>query len=225
MLHIKRTPRCLPILGGKPWKWKQITRYVEKLQQRIYRAEIQGNKRRCRDLQRLALHSRAVLLLSIKRVKQTNKGKKTPGIDGETALTGKERMELYQEMSRKDIRCHKAKSSYRTYIKKKNGKLRPLSIPTIKDRIYQNIAKTALEPQWEARFEPTTYGFRPGRGCHDAVMRIYNTCSRGKKQWVFEGDFKGCLLVKDGVLSVKEAAQRMDVTEEAFWERMKKQDY
>lgn len=173
-------------------EWKEITGYVVKLQQRIYRAEVQGNKRKVRDLQRLALHSRAVLILSIKRVTQTNKGKRTPGIDGETALTGKERTELYQEMSQKDIRYHKAKPSYRTYIKKKNGKQRPLSIPTIKDRIYQNIAKTALEPQWEARFEPTTYGFRPGRGCHDAVMRIYNTCSGGKKQWVFEGDFKGC---------------------------------
>ena len=110
-------------------EWKQIT-------QRIFRAEVQRNKRRCRDLQRLALHSRAVLLLSMKRVTQTNKGKRSPGIDGETALTGKERIELYQEMSRKDIRCHEAKTSHRTYIKKKNGKLRPLSIPTIKDRIY-----------------------------------------------------------------------------------------
>lgn len=173
-------------------KWKQIARYVEKLQQRIYRAEVQGNRRRVRNLQRLALHSRAVLLISIKRVTQTNKGKRTPGTDGETALTGKERLELYQEMSVQDIRYHKAKPSRRTYIKKKNGKQRPLSIPVIRDRIYQNVAKMALEPQWEVRFEPTTYGFRPGRSCHDAVMRIYNTCSGGKKQWVFEGDFKGC---------------------------------
>ena len=173
-------------------EWQRITRYVEKLQQRIYRAEVQGNKRRVRNLQRLVLHSRAVLLISIKRVTQTNRGKRTPGIDGETVLTGKERLDLYNEMSRQDIRYHKAKPSYRTYIKKKNGKLRPLSIPAIRDRIYQNIAKTALEPQWEARFEPTTYGFRPGRGCHDAIMRIYNTCSGGKKKWVFEGDFKGC---------------------------------
>lgn len=100
-------------------EWKEITRYVVKLQQRIYRAEVQGNNRRVRDLQRLALHSRAVLLLSIKRVTQTNKGKKTPGIDGETALTGKERIELYQEMSRKDIQYHKAKPSYRTYKKRR----------------------------------------------------------------------------------------------------------
>jgi len=172
--------------------WKGIARYVERLQQRIYRAESQGNKRKVRNLQRLALRSRAVLLNSIKRVTQTNKGKKTAGVDGETALTPKERMELFQEMKEMDIRYHKPKPSHRIYIKKKNGKLRPLSIPTIKDRIYQTIAKTALEPQWEVRFEPTTYGFRPGRSCHDAVMRIYNSCSGGKKQWIFEGDFKGC---------------------------------
>jgi len=84
--------------------WKRIARYVERLQQRIYRAESQGNKRKVRNLQRLALRSRAVLLNSIKRVTQTNKGKKTAGVDGETALTPKERMELFQEMKGMDIR-------------------------------------------------------------------------------------------------------------------------
>jgi len=64
-------------------------------------------------------------------VTQTNKGKKTAGVDGETALTPKERMELFQEMKEMDIRYHKPKPSHRIYIKKKNGKLRPLSIPTV----------------------------------------------------------------------------------------------
>jgi RNA-directed DNA polymerase len=177
--------------------WKQINwvhaqRYVEKLQQRIYRAESLEDKRKVRELQRLLMHSKSALLLSIKRITQINKGKKTAGIDGFTVLTDGERIKLYRKMVEYQINCHRPKPSHRTYIKKKNGKLRPLSIPTIKDRIYQNIAKMALEPQWEARVEPTSYGFRPKRGCHDAIERIFKSCSQRKKRWIFEGDFKGC---------------------------------
>ena len=76
---------------------------------------------------------------------------------------------------------------------KKNGKLRPLGIPTIKDRVYQNIVRNALEPQWEARFEAISYGFRPKRSTHDAIRSIFNRINRGtKKKWIFEGDFQGC---------------------------------
>jgi len=177
------------------WKqinWIHVNRYVEKLQQRIYRAESLGDKRKVTELQRLLMHSKSALLVSIKRITQINKGKKTAGVDGFTVLTDGERMKLYQKMGDYQISCHRPKPSRRTYIKKKNGKLRPLSIPTIKDRIYQNIAKLALEPQWEVRFEPTSYGFRPKRGCHDAIERIFTSCVRGKKRWIFEGDFRGC---------------------------------
>src|SRR5665648_99036 len=151
------------------WKqinWFHVNGHVEKLQQRIYRAECLGDKRKVRNLQRLLARSKAMLLVSIKRVTQTNKGKKTAGVDGETALSNKDRVKLFYDLSKLDIEKHKPKPSRRTYIKKKNGKLRPLSIPTLRDRIYQNIIKGALEPQWEARFEPISYGFRPKRGCH-----------------------------------------------------------
>ena len=177
------------------WKqinWIHVYRYVEKLQQRIYRAESLGNKRKVKELQRLLMHSKSALILSIKRITQINKGKKTAGVDGFTVLTDGERIKLFRKMIDYQISLHHPKPSYRTYIKKKNGKLRPLSIPTIKDRIYQNIAKMALEPQWEVRFEPTSYGFRPKRGCHDAIERIFKSCSQRKKRWIFEGDFKGC---------------------------------
>lgn len=172
--------------------WQEIEGYVEKLQQRIYHAESLGEVRKVRDLQRMLINSEATLLLSIRRVTQLNKGKRTAGVDGYKALTPSERLELYHTMKEQNIKCHNPKPAYRTYIEKKNGKLRPLGIPTIKDRIYQNIVRMALEPQWEARFEPTSYGFRPKRNCHDAIERIFNTVKGGKKQWIFEGDFKGC---------------------------------
>ncbi|MBU3175187.1 group II intron reverse transcriptase/maturase [Clostridium estertheticum] len=178
------------------WKlidWFHINKYVERLQQRIYCAECLGNKRKVRSLQRILVRSKAMMLISIKRVTQINKGKKTAGVDGEIAIANKERLKLFNDLSEGDIGKHKAKPSHRTYIKKKNGKLRPLSIPTIRDRIYQNIIKGALEPQWEARFEPISYGFRPKRGCCDAITRIFLSCHSGsRKRWIFEGDFKGC---------------------------------
>ena len=176
----------------KQFDWFHINKYVEELQQRIYRAESLGEKRKVRELQRMLMHSKSALLISIKRITQRNKGKRTAGIDGYKALTDTERMRLYKLLVQYHIKNHVPKPSVRTYIKKKNGKLRPLSIPTIKDRVYQNIAKMALEPQWEVRFEPTSYGFRPKRGCHDAIERIFKSCSQGKKRWIFEGDFKGC---------------------------------
>ena len=171
--------------------WSIIGQYVEKLQQRIYHAERLGRVRQVRGLQRLLMKSQAALLLSIRKVTQINKGKRTAGVDGYKALTPHERIELYNKMKDMDINCHRPKPAYRTYIEKKNGKLRPLGIPTVKDRVYQNIAKLALEPQWEAKFEPTSYGFRPKRNSYDAIVRIFSTIGK-KKQWIFEGDFKGC---------------------------------
>lgn len=172
--------------------WNQLEEYVEKLQQRIYQAEVNGDQRRVRNLQRMLLNSKANLAISIKRVTQVNTGKRTPGVDEYLALTPEERLKLYSKMCNEKTKLHVPKPAYRTYITKKNGKLRPLGIPTIKDRIYQNIVKNALGPQWEARFEPTSYGFRPKRNALDAIERINTSLSPGKKQWIFEGDFKGC---------------------------------
>jgi len=173
--------------------WQEINEYVEKLQQRIYHAESVGDKRKVRDLQRMLMNSEAALLVSIRRVTQLNRGKRTAGVDGYKAVTPKDRLELYMKMKNMSLSLHQPKPAYRTYIQKKNGKLRPLGIPTILDRVYQNVARLALEPQWEARFNPTSYGFRPKRNCHDAAERIFNTMKgKNKKVWIFEGDFKGC---------------------------------
>jgi len=173
--------------------WKKIYGYVKKLRQRIFRAEQLGQKRRVRKLQRLMIRSKANLLLSIRRVTQINKGKQTPGVDGQIILNSSDRLKLYNLLKEYDIKNIRPKPAKRAYIPKKNGKMRPLGIPIIKDRIFQNIVKNALEPQWEAKFEPSSYGFRPKRSTIDAIVNLHTKLSsRSTRQWVFEGDFKGC---------------------------------
>ncbi|PAK45292.1 reverse transcriptase N-terminal domain-containing protein, partial [Priestia megaterium] len=183
-------------VSHKGWysiNWNTIQRYVTKLRQRIYRAEQQNQRRRVRKLQRLLLRSKANLLLSIRRVTQQNTGKRTPGVDGYTASKPNERIKLYQQLLKRNVFQHRPKPAKRTFIAKKNGKLRPLGIPTIRDRVYQNVVKNALEPQWEVRFEATSYGFRPKRSTHDAIRNLFNKLNtNSKKKWVFEGDFLGC---------------------------------
>ena len=137
------------------------------------------------------MKSRANLLLSARKVMQINKGKGTPGVDNEIATTPEQRTKIVNEWN-----MPKAKEVKRVYIPKKNGKLRPLGIPTLRDRIAQAIVTNALEPEWEAIFESNSYGFRPGRGCHDAIeqcfLRLRNT-NQGKAndQWILDADIKG----------------------------------
>lgn len=117
--------------------WRRINKYVKRLRQRIFRAEQLGQNRQVKKLQRLMLRSKANLLLSIKRVTQINKGKCTAGVDGTKAVTKWERVELFNLLKDYTIKHVKPQPAKRIYIPKKNGKLRPLGIPIIKDRIFQ----------------------------------------------------------------------------------------
>jgi RNA-directed DNA polymerase len=170
-------PRELP----EDWdqvNWARAEEEVRRLRQRIFTASRAGDHRRVRSLQRLMLRSRANALLSTRRVAQVNQGRRTAGIDGRTALSGPERVELARWVQQHGHRSG-ARAVRRIYIPKANGKRRPLGIPVITDRASQAGVLNALEPEWEARFEPRSYGFRPGRGCHDAIEAIF-AVAKGK---------------------------------------------
>ena len=143
--------------------WRKLERNVFKLQKRIYRASKRNDIKGTHNLQRLLLKSTSAKLLAVRRVTQDNRGKRTAGIDGKANLNQEERLQLARSL---DIR-EKAGPSRRVWIPKP-GKTekRPLGIPKINDRAKQTLLTMAIEPEWEARFAPNTYGFRPGRSCH-----------------------------------------------------------
>jgi RNA-directed DNA polymerase len=170
--------------------WHKANRIVRNLRQRIFRAEQEGNLKKVRSLQKLMLRSQSNRLVSVRKVTQINAGKNTPGVDKVVVKTPAARSRLVEDMTNYQI--WKAKPARRVYIPKANGQLRPLSIPVVKDRCIQAMVKNALEPVWEARFEATSYGFRPGRGGHDAIAKIFQTATPHKnKKWVLDADLKG----------------------------------
>ena len=149
------------ILNWATINWKLIKKRVRNLRQRIYRASQNKQWKRVRSLMKLMLKSYSNLLLAVRRVTQENQGKRTAGIDGQTALTPEQRVALVEEM--KEYSLWQVQPVKRIYIPKSNGKSRPLGIPTLANRVAQAIVKNALEPVWETRFEANSYGFRPGR--------------------------------------------------------------
>lgn len=165
--------------------WRKAHRVVKNLRQRIFKATRCQDWSRVRNLQRLLLKSYSNVLLAVRRVTQLNAGKDTPGSDKLLVKTGPAKAALVDVL--KQQIPWQPLPARRVYIPKHNGKRRPLGIPSIIDRCLQALVKTALEPCWEAQFEPTSYGFRPGRSAHDAIACIYATANTtNQKKWVVD---------------------------------------
>jgi RNA-directed DNA polymerase len=170
--------------------WKTTHRRVRNLRQRIFRATQEGDWDKVQSLQRLMLRSTSNAAVSVRRVTQVNQGKDTPGIDKLTVKTPEERSGLLKDII--TLTPWRAKPTKRVYVPKANGKRRPLGIPVIRDRALQAMVKNALEPSWEARFEASSYGFRPGRSAQDAISRTWTVASRKTKVWIVDADIQGC---------------------------------
>ncbi len=179
------------------WKalpWKKFQKVVFRLQIRIFKAQRNGDHKLVRKLQKLLLNSKAAKYLAVRQVTQLNQGKATAGIDGKTALNCKQRMQLAEQLqtSWKNWEHQKLR---RVNIPKKDGTKRKLGIPTIGDRAYQSLLKYALEASAEATFHANSYGFRPGRSCHDAQKMIFqhlNASHRGWEKNIVELDIEKC---------------------------------
>lgn len=169
--------------------WHQVERDVRRLRQRIFTASRAGDHKKVRNLQKLMLRSRANALVAVRRVTELNAGRKTAGVDGKVAVDAEQKAELVDWLQH-HTQAWSPRPVKRVYVPKSNGRRRPLGIPVIADRCLQALTVNALEPEWEARFEPRSYGFRPGRGCHDAIVAIHTTASRtdAKRLWVLDAD-------------------------------------
>jgi len=174
------------------WKsipWKAVEKDVRRLQSRIAKAVSEKKYRKVKSLQWLLTHSYHGKLLAVKRV-TTNRGKNTPGVDGVVWRTGRQKMAAVAGLRR---RGYAPLPLRRIYIPNKNGRKRPLSIPTMHDRAMQALYKMALDPVAETTADPNSYGFRSHRRCADAIQQCFIIlANRQSPTWILEGDIKAC---------------------------------
>lgn len=169
--------------------WARSYKTVRRMQKRIFQASQKGQLNRVHFLQKILLQSPHAKLIAIQKVTTLNKGRKTAGVDKIILTTPSDKLNLAKTLQLNG----KANLIRRVWIPKP-GKTerRPLGIPTINDRAKQALAALALEPQWEAKFEANSYGFRPGRRAHDAIEAIFSNLHHGVDKLVFDADIRKC---------------------------------
>ncbi len=181
-----------PVDEAKLWHsidWKVVRKHIRRLQISIAKAAKEGRWNKVKSLQNLLTNSFHAKLLAVKRV-TSNKGKKTPGVDG---ILWKGARAKWQAVASLRRRGYKPKPLRRIYIPKKNGKKRPLSIPTILDRAMQALYKLALAPVAETTADKNSYGFRESRSCADAIAAGFNALNKpNSATWILEADIAGC---------------------------------
>jgi RNA-directed DNA polymerase len=184
---------CAPSREAIPWhgiNWARCHRNVQRLQARIVKATEEGRWGKVKALQWLLTHSFSGKALAVNRVTE-NKGKSTPGVDGETWSTPEAKTDAMQSLRRKGCQPQPLR---RVYIPKSNGKQRPLGIPTMKDRAMQALHLLALDPVSETTADRNSYGFRKARSAHDALEQCFAALGKPSKsaQWAPGADIKGC---------------------------------
>ena len=175
--------------GWKAIDWHKARAEVRRLQMRIAKAVKDKKQSKVNALQRLLTRWFYAKALAVKRV-TSNKGKRTPGVDGRLWKSARAKMQAVFRLRQPGYRAQPLR---RVYIRKKSGKLRPLSIPTIFDRAMQALYTLALAPVAETTADRNSYGFREGRRCADAVAAAFHALSKpNSATWVREADISGC---------------------------------
>ncbi len=157
----RKAPRVKPLLDpeSEAWNklpWRKFEQQCLRIQKRIFRASQRGNRRAVHKLQKLLMKSQAARLLAVRRVTQDNQGKKTAGIDGVKSVRPAQRLTMASEIHPKNWKST-SPPVRRVWIPKPGkSEKRPLGIPVMVERARQPLAKLALEPEWEADFEPNS---------------------------------------------------------------------